>query len=141
MDRDGSPHVGGRHRATRQRAAVITTLAALDRFSTVQEIHTRLTEQGEHAALTTVYRALQALAEAGSIDSLIGVDGHVRYRRCGQAAGPHHHLVCRSCGLTIIVEGHAVDRWARATATQHGFTAVRHELDLIGLCAECSSAG
>jgi Fur family ferric uptake transcriptional regulator len=128
----------GRQRATRQRAAVIATLAGLDGFSTVQEIHDALTTRGDQVALTTVYRTLQALAEANDIDSLIDSDGHARYRRCGQAAGPHHHLVCRSCGLTVIVGGESVDHWASTTAEEYGFTDIGHAPDLFGLCPRCS---
>jgi Fur family ferric uptake transcriptional regulator len=139
VDRESLPHLHGRPRATRQRAAVVATLAGLDGFSTVQEIHDALMSRGDQVALTTVYRTVQALAEASDIDALIGADGQARYRRCGQAAGAHHHLVCRSCGLTVIVEGTSVDHWASTTAEEYGFTNIGHAPDLFGLCPECSA--
>ena len=52
----------------------------------------------------------------------------------------HHHVVCRSCGLAVEVTGDAVERWAEAVAAAHGFTQVRHTVEMDGLCAACSAA-
>ena len=50
------------------------------------------------------------LADAGEIDVMRMPGGEHLYRRCSQ--GHHHHLVCRSCGRTVEVEGPAVETWA-----------------------------
>ena len=49
-------------------------------------------------------------------------DGEAIYRRCSETH--HHHLVCRSCGATIEVEGPAVERWTRTIAAEHGYSDV-----------------
>ena len=59
--------------------------------------------RGEGVGLSTVYRALQALAGADEFDVLRAGDGAALYRRC--SSGHHHHLVCRDCGRTVEVEG------------------------------------
>jgi Fur family ferric uptake transcriptional regulator len=33
-----------------------------------------------------------------------------------------------------------VEQWARTVAAQHGYSAIDHELELFGLCAQCSAA-
>ena len=81
-------------RQTRQRAAVSEILADLDEFKSAQEIHELLRRSGERIGLTTVYRALQGMAEASEIDLLISDDGETRYRKCSTTH--HHHLVCLS---------------------------------------------
>lgn len=122
-------------RPTRQRRAVAACLSQFDDFRSAQEIHDLLRRDGAAVGLSTVYRALQAMASAAEVDVLRGEDGETRYRRC--SATHHHHLVCRSCGRTVEVEGPAVERWAAKVAGQHGFTGVSHTLEIFGQCPAC----
>ncbi len=123
-------------RNTRQRRAVGAILDDLDGFASAQEIHDILARRGDKVGLSTVYRNLQALVDAAEVDSLRGDDGEVMYRRC--SSGHHHHLVCRTCGRTVEVEGPTVERWADRVAGEHGFTDVAHTLEIFGTCGECS---
>ena len=129
-----------KQRSTRQRAAVASVLQDLDDFRSAQDLHDMLRAKGENVGLTTVYRTLQAMAEQGDIDVLAGSDGQSLYRRCGQRSGHHHHVVCRNCGLTVEVEGPAVEAWTQAIAKENGFTDVSHTLEIYGLCKRCSMA-
>ncbi len=122
-------------RSTRQRAAVASVLEGQTEFRTAQEIHQALRESGAAVGLTTVYRTLQALADSEEVDVLRNADGENAYRRCSK--GHHHHLVCRSCGRTVEVEGPAVERWADKIADEHGFTDVAHTLEIFGTCSNC----
>jgi Fur family ferric uptake transcriptional regulator len=122
-------------RPTRQRLAVASALAATEGFHSAQEIHDLLGRRGESVGLATVYRTLQRLAEAGEVDMMRTEDGEAIYRRCSDSH--HHHLVCRSCGRTVEVEGPAVERWTDAIAAQHGFAAVSHTLEIFGTCRDC----
>jgi Fur family transcriptional regulator, ferric uptake regulator len=123
-------------RPTRQRRAVAAALADVDVFTSAQDIHALLRERGEDVGLTTVYRTLQALADAGDIDVLRSPEGESVYRRC--STGHHHHLVCRSCGRTVEIDGPAVESWADRVAAQHGFAQVEHTLEIFGTCAHCA---
>ena len=122
-------------RSTRQRRAVAATLLELDDFRSAQDIHDVLRRGDAKVGLTTVYRALQSLAESGEVDVLRTEDGEALYRQC--STSHHHHLVCRSCGRTVEVDGPAVERWTDRVASQHGFTDVSHSLEIFGTCAEC----
>ena len=123
-------------RSTRQRRAVAAILAELDGFASAQEIHDALRRRGESVGLSTVYRNLQALAEASEVDALLNDEGETLYRQC--SSGHHHHLVCRSCSRTVEVEGPTVERWADAVAAEHGFRDVEHTLEIFGTCADCA---
>ncbi len=125
----------GSLRPTRQRAAVSAVLGDVDDFRSAQDIHVMLRHRGEAVGLTTVYRTLQVLADAGEVDVLRTDDGESVYRRCNP--GHHHHLVCRACGRTVEVAGPAVERWADKVAAEHGFTDVSHTLEVFGTCAAC----
>lgn len=121
---------------TRQRSAVRAELAREPAFRSAQDIHSRLRAGGTRVGLTTVYRALQAMAEADEVDVLRSDDGEAAYRLCSK--GHHHHLVCRSCGTTVEVEGRAVERWAAKVALEHGFTDVAHTIEVFGTCGQCA---
>ena len=122
-------------RPTRQRRAIAAAMETFDDFRSAQEIHALLTSAGDRVGLSTVYRTLQALADAGEIDSLRTESGENIYRRC--SATHHHHLVCRSCGATVEVEGPAVEKWTRSVAAAHGYREVSHTLEIFGTCGDC----
>ena len=131
---NGSPAT----RATRQRAALEEALASANGFRTAQELHDEMRDQGGRVGLTTVYRNLQALADAGMVDVLRNPDGESIYRLCSTDEH-HHHLVCRSCGASVEVGSDEFERWATRTARKHGFTSVTHSAELYGICRACSS--
>ena len=122
-------------RPTRQRLAVTAILDTFDDFRSAQEIHDLITRQGHSVGLATVYRTLAALAEAGEVDMLRNEDGEAIWRSCSDTH--HHHLVCRSCGATIEVDGPAVERWTRAIAAEHGYADISHTLEVFGTCPAC----
>jgi Fur family ferric uptake transcriptional regulator len=124
-------------RSTRQRSAVAALLAELEDFHTAQDIHDLLTKRGVAIGLTTVYRALQLLADRSQVDVFRTEEGVIAYRRCSPAH--HHHLVCRSCGRTVEVDDPAVERWAKNVSTAHGFHHVEHTLEVVGTCPECAA--
>ena len=123
-------------RPTKQRIAVAAAMASFDDFRSAQDIHELLSQRGDAVGLATVYRTLQRMVEAGEVDLLRTEDGEAIYRRCSETH--HHHLVCRSCGKTIEVEGPAVERWSRSIAAEHGFSDVSHTLEIFGTCEACS---
>ena len=122
-------------RTTRQRRAVSAVLEELDGFRSAQEIHDIVRRRGDAVGLSTVYRALQAMADADEVDVLRTGDGEAMYRRC--SSGHHHHLVCRDCGRTVEVEGPTVETWADRVAAEHGFADVSHTLEIFGRCNTC----
>ncbi|MHA6802872.1 Fur family transcriptional regulator [Salinifilum ghardaiensis] len=125
-------------RATRQRAAVSKLLDEVDEFRSAQELHEQLRNRGEGIGLTTVYRTLQSLADAGEIDVLRAASGEAVYRRCSNQH--HHHLVCRHCGRTIEVSDPPVENWAERIGQEHGFTDVSHTVEIIGTCSSCAQS-
>lgn len=132
--RAATPRTAG-VRPTRQRRAVGELLDSFDDFRTAQEIHRLLGDRGENVGLATVYRTLQLLADAGEVDVLRTEDGEAAYRRCSTTH--HHHLVCRSCGAAVEIEGPAVERWADGVAAEHGYADLAHTLEIFGTCPRC----
>ena len=125
-------------RNTWQRSAVREFLESNDDFKTAQQVHLELTNLGDRIGLATVYRALQSMVDAGELDFVRTPGGEAAYRAC--TPGHHHHLVCRECAYTVEIGAEAVEEWAGTVAAKHGFTDAGHELEIFGLCADCTKA-
>lgn len=121
-------------RATRQRLTVLAALRSREDSVTAQELHAELREAGEPVGLTTVYRTLSALAEAGMLDSFER-DLEQAYRLCGDAH--HHHLVCETCNRVEEIGAAEVESWVDGVARAHGFQVTGHRADIFGVCAAC----
>jgi len=126
-------------RNTWQREAVREALGGNEGFVSAQGLHSTLRESGSSIGLATVYRALAVLAVEGDADSLQSDQGESLYRACTPGQH-HHHLICRTCGLTVEIEADAVESWAHRVASDNGFTQASHVVDVFGLCAGCSAA-
>lgn len=120
-----------------RRDAISAALGTERTFTSAQALYAGLRADGQRVGLATVYRHLQALAEAGEVDVLRTDDGETVYRRCASDRH-HHHLVCRSCGRTVEVADRAVEQWADRVAAEHGFRDVEHTVEVFGTCRTCA---
>lgn len=98
----GSPSAGGRQRlkagglrVTPRRLAILEEVSTSRTHPTAEEIYYRLKPQIPSLSLTTVYRTLEALAQAGELRVVTLGGGASRYD--GEIA-LHHHVVCLVCG-------------------------------------------
>lgn len=121
-----------------RRDAVHDVLRHSEGFRSAQDIYAEMRAGGAKIGLTTVYRALQSLADSGQVDVLRTDDGEAVYRACASVQH-HHHLVCRRCGHTVEVDGPAVERWAENVGREHGFSDVTHTVEVFGTCASCTA--
>jgi Fur family transcriptional regulator, ferric uptake regulator len=124
-------------RHTRQRATISAALQNAAAFRTAQDLHEEIVESGTNVGLTTVYRTLQSLTAEGMVDVVQSPEGDM-YRMCGLDEH-HHHLVCRSCGVAVEVEGAEIESWVKRTARRYGFTDTSHTAEVFGLCERCSA--
>lgn len=133
---DGADRVG--YRRTRQRAAVLAALQACGDFASAQDLHRVISDGDTSVGLTTVYRTVRELAQAGRIDMIREQDGSRLYRH-RPAAGHGHYLVCRCCLRSWPVDSEVVEVWADAAGEAAGFTSVEHTVELTGVCARCTA--
>ena len=124
-------------RSTRQQGAILEALYGAEEFKSAQEIYALLAKKKLKVGLATVYRTLQKMAEKQDIDAIKSIDGETLYRHCVQNDGHHHHLICNKCGLTITVEGPAIENWTDKVAKENGFSEVSHKVDIFGVCKSC----
>ncbi|GAA3043581.1 Fur family ferric uptake transcriptional regulator [Streptomyces olivoverticillatus] len=123
-------------RSTQQRALVLGALIVAEGFVSAQALHKQLVGTGSSVGLSTVYRTLTALAEAGRADIVRDTNGERLFRH---RPGPdhRHYLLCTECGLSLPVESGPVEKWAERVARSSGFANVRHVVELSGICPDC----
>lgn len=121
-------------RATRQRTTVLDALRDRDEAVTAQDLHAELRAAGEPVGLTTVYRTLSSLADAGLLDQFLR-DGEQAFRLCSD--DHHHHLICEACNRVEEIAADEVERWVDSVARRHRFRVTGHRADIFGVCAEC----
>jgi Fur family ferric uptake transcriptional regulator len=122
-------------RATRQRLTVLDALRGRPDAITAQDLHSELRTAGEPVGLTTVYRTLASLADAGLLDAFTR-DGEQAFRLCSD--DHHHHLICETCNRVDEITAEEVERWVDEVASRRGFRVTGHRADVFGVCADCA---
>ncbi len=125
-------------RPTRQRMAILEALGRSARPVTAQALHAQLNRGGRSDAgpgLATIYRTLQALADAGLARTFPAGEGELSYKLC--APEHHHHLICERCGRVEEIPSCEMEGWASKIARKRGFRVTSHQADIYGRCGRC----
>lgn len=127
-------------RYTKGRRTVIGALAAADGPRSASELYEELRSR---LPLSSLYRTLTVLEDAGVLSPHHGTRGLTRYELAEWLTGHHHHLVCINCGavddihLPHDIESALEDVVASAT-TSASFRAIGHTLEIDGRCSRCA---
>lgn len=135
----------GRERQTRQRDALMQALRDSARALTPAELCALGQRSVPTLNLSTVYRQLAALLEAGEVLKVDLPGQSARYEaacvrsRHADARGSHdhhhHHFHCTACSRVFPI--HACPGTMDDLAPP-GFRVARHDLTLHGLCVDCA---
>jgi Fur family zinc uptake transcriptional regulator len=126
-------------RLTGLRATVFDEVAASHHAVGAYEILAALARKGSRLAPISVYRALDALREAGVVHRL---ESRNAYFACHARHTDGHHpivLACSACGAIAEVDSADVDRALGAAVDNCGFRTERRLIELTGICAHCSA--
>lgn len=127
-------------RLTSGRRDVVTALSGTRGPISAAEIHAHLDGS---VPLSSIYRTLAVLAEAGVASPHHARDGVTRYELAEPLQDHHHHLVCVECGRIDDVEfdpsaEHAVRGAIASVAASRGFEVTDHSLEIEGRCERCA---
>ncbi len=127
-------------RYTKGRRIVIGALAAADGPLSASELDDELRSR---VPLSSLYRTLAVLEDAGVLSPHHGTRGLTRYELAEWLTGHHHHLVCIDCGavddihLPQDIES-ALEDLVESVTTSATFRAVGHTLEIDGRCSRCA---
>jgi Fur family transcriptional regulator, ferric uptake regulator len=131
-------------RLTEERVALLHIVCNTKGHFRPEDLLKALDRQSHRVSLTTVYRNLSLLVEAGIIRRTDVQDtsrlGGAWFERVW-GKRHHDHLICSRCGKRVEFSYPAIDVLQDAVAQDHGFTLERHCLELVGVCPECKRAG
>ncbi|HEY8545430.1 MAG TPA: transcriptional repressor [Acidimicrobiales bacterium] len=124
-------------RITTALRSVVEVLDRTDEHLTAQDIAAAV--QATHPAIhvSTIYRALDRLSEAGMVTHL-----HVGHAPVVYHLGHDHHghLVCGRCGAVVDVPATLIRPVAAQVERDYGFTVEPGHLALGGLCSSCAES-
>lgn len=92
---------------------------------------------GPHVDLSTVYRSLEALENAGVLAHSHLGHGPAVYHLAEDA--DHQHFVCSECGRTVAVGTDKLAEWTGAIQEHTGFVVEPSHFALTGRCRECAA--
>lgn len=127
-------------RRTTPRALVLRTLLATRGHLTASEIFEQIDDEhpAEPIAVSTVYRALEALEGKGVVSALRSRSGETRYEWAPERPA-HHHLICGACGEVVELDLETVEELAREIEARTGFQPDIRHLAIDGVCEHCQS--
>ncbi len=117
-------------RITRPRRAILAILSDAGDHPDAVEIHRRAVAQDPSISLSTVYRTMKLLEEAGAIHRHAFAGGPARFE---PAAGGHHdHLIDLDTGDVIEFHSRRIEELQDEIARELGYDIVHHRLELYG---------
>ena len=129
------------HRVTAPRLAILQALMTA-KHPTAESIHEKLRGSQPSVNLSTVYRNLAVLQEAGIVTHTHVGSGAPVYHLAEEA--DHIHLSCLNCGRVSSVPAAAAEEFASRVAADTGFTIEPGHSAVYGWCGGCresSAAG
>jgi Fur family ferric uptake transcriptional regulator len=125
-------------RLTAHRRSVLAVLEAGDRPLTTDEV-----AAASGVPVSTVYRNLAELVDAGVVVRVAGAGGGDRHELAEPFSDHHHHhLVCTECGIVTDFTPspqleRLIDKEVGALLGTTGFEVEHHVFDVRGRCREC----
>ncbi|MBI4216852.1 MAG: transcriptional repressor [Chloroflexi bacterium] len=122
-------------RITGQRRLILRLIQETRGHVDADELYRRSREIEPRLSLSTVYRTLRLLKEAGLVEERHFDDEHHHYEvKVGQE---HSHLFCLSCGQVVEFESPLTQELEQEIGSRYGFQVTHGEFHLGGYCQKC----
>lgn len=123
---------------TAQRLAVLRAVTSRP-HGTADDIEDHVRAEIGSISRQAVYDALGMLTDKGLIRRIQPARSPARYE--DRVDDNHHHLVCRTCGLTVDVDCAVAAHPCLQPTDGHGFAIDEAEVVFWGRCPACRAAG
>lgn len=126
-------------KSTRQRDAVAEVFFSTSGHITAEGLYQKVSRAHPGIGLTTVYRTLKLLTEAGLAKER-RFEGPQGVFEKEDTARHHDHIICKRCGKIFEFKEPEIEKLQEAVAERFGFVVEDHKLELYGLCGNCTKA-
>jgi Fur family peroxide stress response transcriptional regulator len=124
-------------RLTPQRVELVRLIASSEGHPSAGQLYTRVKRKFPTMSPATVYKTLALLKEMGQVLEIdLRDDSHYD----GNRPEPHPHLICTNCGRIVDGEASLEQGSIRKLEKDSGFTILRPQIALYGLCPDCRGA-
>lgn len=125
-------------KSTSPRLAIMEVFRASNsKHLSAEEILRSLLKSDIHVGLSSIYRALGHLTQAGVLTCNHFDVGAAKYEL--NKDEHHDHLICIVCGLVVEFHDDEIEARQRDIASARGFALRDHTLALYGRCESCPS--
>ncbi|MGQ3675419.1 Fur family transcriptional regulator [Xanthobacter sp. TB0139] len=113
---------------TEQRRVIARVLSDAQDHPDVEELHRRAVAIDDNISISTVYRTMKMLEDAGIVERHEFGDGRARYE---QVSDQHHdHLIDMKSGRVIEFHSEEIERLQEEIARKLGYRLCDHRLEL-----------
>ncbi len=127
-------------KVTRQREAVAQVFFDTTGHISAEELYLKVSRSHPGIGLTTVYRTLRLLTEAGLAKERRFAEDTQGVFEKEDTSRHHDHLICTRCGKIVEFKEPLIEKLQEDVAAKHGFSVVDHRMELYGLCKTCRTA-
>ena len=125
---------------TTERTALVREIFATHYHFEADELLFKMKEKGLKISRATVYRTLELLVKSGMVRRVHLGEEHYHYEHV--TGNSHHdHLICTTCGAVIEFHDDALEQRQREICERKRFTPTFHNLQILGVCADCRKKG
>jgi len=124
------------YRVTAQRTIILETIAHMGGHLTAQQVYQGAVKRLPGLNLTTVYRTVDSLQQAGLVDTFSTSLEPLQFA-LRDSGHPHAHLVCRSCGTIEELDAVRLAPLRELVRQEVDFDIDVNHLTLEGLCSQC----
>ena len=121
-----------------QRGQILDIFLKTETHPTINDLYDLVRKKYPQIGLATVYRTMKVICNAG-LARETDFGGNIRRFEHKYKHQHHDHLVCLNCGRIIEVMSPAIEKLQENLAKKHRFKAVRHRMEIFGLCKNCKS--
>jgi Fur family peroxide stress response transcriptional regulator len=121
-------------RLTPQRVELVRLIASSEGHPSAAQLYARIKRQFPTISQATVYKTLALLKELGQVLEIdLRDDSHYD----GNRPQPHPHLICTKCNKIVDGEVSIDQESIRKMEKVSGYTILRPQISLYGLCPDC----
>lgn len=123
-------------RRTGQRDLILKIFLSTEEHLTSEDLYNLVVKLDPSVGLTTVYRTLKLLTEAGLAREVRFGDNKTYYEH-HYNHDHHDHMICTECGKVIEFFSPDIEDLQDQMAGSFGFKPTHHSLRMWGVCADC----
>lgn len=119
---------------SKQREIILDTLSKNAIHPTAEALLEFLKRDDSNVGMTTLYRNLNQLADAGLIKKIDGLEPSAHF---DHNTFEHYHFICEKCKKVYDISSSVAPDLVKNTTEATGFDITSHDIVFHGICSEC----